>query len=55
MDLNSNCYTTNPSVKLDFEVNIPKGIVTAIAYDQPHEVKWTHKVFNTYILMNVYN
>jgi len=43
-DLNSNCFTTNPSNKLDFKINIPEGIVTAVKFDQPHEVVWTHKV-----------
>ncbi|CAH1715613.1 eukaryotic translation initiation factor 2-alpha kinase isoform X1 [Aphis gossypii] len=43
MDLNNNCHTTNPSVKLDFKINIPKGVVTAVAFDRPEEVIWTHK------------
>lgn len=49
MDLNNNnnCYNTNPTVKLDFRINIPKGIVTAIAFDQPHKVLWIHKVLHT--------
>jgi len=46
MDLNNNnCHTTNPSIKLDFKINIPKGVVTAVAFDQPQEIVWTHKVF----------
>lgn len=51
MDLNNNCHTTNPSVKLDFKINIPKGVVTAVAFDRPEEVIWTHKVFCLYILI----
>lgn len=43
MDLNNNCHTTNPSIKLDFKINIPKGVVTAVAIDRPQEVVWTHK------------
>ncbi|VVC32390.1 Hypothetical protein CINCED_3A017374 [Cinara cedri] len=43
MDLNTNCYTTKPSVKLDFKINMPKGVITAVAFDRPHEVVWTHK------------
>lgn len=54
MDLNNNCHTTNPSIKLDFKINIPNGVVTAVAFDQPQEVVWTHKVFLSYILMNLY-
>lgn len=54
MDLNNDCHTTNPSVKLDFKINIPKGVVTAVAFDQPQEVVWTHKVFSLNILINLY-
>ncbi|XP_060870563.1 eukaryotic translation initiation factor 2-alpha kinase isoform X1 [Metopolophium dirhodum] len=43
MDLNNNCHTTNPSIKLDFKINIPNGVVTAVAFDRPQEVVWTHK------------
>lgn len=48
LDLNNNCYTTNPNIKLDFKINIPKGVITAVEFDRPHEVIWTHKVFNLY-------
>lgn len=50
MGLKSNCYTTNPSVRLDFKINIPNGVLTAVAFDQPHEVVWTHKVLSAYFL-----
>lgn len=46
MDLNNNCYTTNPSVRLDFKINIPNGVLTAVTFDRPHEVVWTHKVLS---------
>lgn len=45
-DLNNDCYTTNPSIKLDFKINIPKGVVTAVSIDRPQQVIWTHKVLN---------
>lgn len=54
MDLNNNCYTTNPSVRLDFKINIPNGILTAVAFDQPHEIVWTHKVLSVYFLYLFY-
>lgn len=52
MNLNdNNCYNTKPTVKLDFKINIPKGIITAVALDRPHDVIWIHKVFNEYNLI----
>lgn len=41
-----NCYNRKLSVKLDFKINIPKGIITAVAFDRPHEVIWTYTVRN---------
>jgi len=43
---NDNCYDMKLSVKLDFKINIPKGVITAVAFDRPHEVIWTHTVCN---------
>lgn len=54
MGSNNNCHTTNPSIKLDFKINIPKGVVTAVAFDRPHEVVWTHKVLNVYFYTYFY-
>lgn len=33
---------------------MPKGIVTAVAFDRPQEVVWTRKVINLYIYINLY-
>ncbi|XP_050546208.1 eukaryotic translation initiation factor 2-alpha kinase isoform X2 [Daktulosphaira vitifoliae] len=38
------CYQiTNPSLKIDFKVNIPNGILSAYSYDDPEKTIWTHK------------